>query len=811
MKFFRFLLALTVTITFVILLNSRIGQVPPLGRFMNPFKGFWQNAELENQTPELELSLSGLQDSVQVIFDEYLIPHIYAENLHDLYFTQGYVTAQHRLWQMEFQVLAAAGSVSEIIGKDALQFDRLQRRKGLVYAAKNAMQEIKKDSLSKMALDAYAKGVNHYINSLNYKQLPLEYKLLDYKPEKWTPLKTALLLKFMANDLSYSEKDLENTNALKIWGKDTFNLLFPEIPEGLDPVISKKNWNFQPEKIEKHEVKIPEQFAPIKEYTLHWNLFEQDNEIKGSNNWAISGSKTASGNPILANDPHLGLRLPSIWYIAHLNTPQMNVMGATLPGAPAVISGFSDSIAWGVTNAKRDVKDWYAIQFKNEDIRNQYAYDNKWLRTEKSIEKIIIRGAQDFTDTIIYTHYGPVVYDKYFKKSNIPQNFALRWTAHEPSNEMLAFIKLNLGDNYNDYVEALSHYQSPAQNFAFAAANGDIALWIQGKFVNKWPEQGKFLMDGSTSSQEWQGFIPQHHNAHIKNPERGFVSSANQYPVHPSYPYYVYDYRYENYRNKRINQRLKEMQNITFEDVMKLQNDNFSWKAYEALPFMLKILSNANLNTEEQRAFDELQKWNYMDAPEQKMPSVFDTWRKSLSALLWDDFATDSLALYTPDWHTTLNLMKTQPNLEFYDIINTPEKEVLSDLVTASFKETIQKLYSQKKENQNLNWGDFKPTLIQHLARLPSFSVSDISVGGNRNVVNANYGNHGVSWRLVVEMGDTIKAWGIYPGGQSGNPGSYYYSNMIKDWSKGEYIPLNFFNDRNTTLKKGLFTQTLKP
>ncbi|MTI30943.1 penicillin acylase family protein [Xanthovirga aplysinae] len=803
MKIVRLSLSLLFTLGLLILFSIKIGDVPPLGYFLNPFTGFWHNAETE-KGPELSsLKIDGLKDKVSIYYDEQLIPHIFATNDEDAYLAQGYVTAALRLWQMDFQTMAAAGRVSEIVGKKALDFDRLQRRKGMVYGAKNKIKSLNSHNESLMALEAYAKGVNAYIDNLFYRDLPLEYKLLGYRPEKWTPLKSSLLMMYMADDLSGEDKDLENTNVLKLLGKENFELLFPEVPKDLDPVIPKgTRWNFKPAPIKKEAIIIPEGYIS--------KIPTQPLENLASNNWAISPKKSANGSTILANDPHLSFNLPSIWFVLQLHSPEMNVFGASLPGAPGIIIGFNDSIAWGVTNAKRDVRDWYQIKFRDEH-KEQYAYDDKWLQSTKKIEEIKIRGENSFIDTVVYTHYGPVVYDEHFTGKLKQQNFALRWTAHDPSNELLSFKMLNKAQNYEDYLNALTHYQSPAQNFAFASANGDIAMGVQGKFVNKWPGQGKFLMDGSQSSQEWQGFIPQNHNANVKNPPRGYISSANQYPVDITYPYYIYDYIYENYRNRQINQRLNEMENISVEDMMLLQNDNFNLKASESLPLFLNLLDTNIISNPALENKQILEDWNYYNNADEKAPSIYGSWWRHLYASIWDEFDVDNLALYKPQAYNTIELMKKDPEHVFFDVLATPEVETLKDLLQDSFEKATDELTGWKKENEkDFEWGDYRKIRIQHLARLEPLSVYTRS-GGGKHIVNATQGHRGPSWRMIVKFGEELKAWGVYPGGQSGNPGSPFYANLVDKWSQGEYYPLQLLQVGDTAKMDFHFNQTLKP
>jgi penicillin amidase len=805
MKWFKFLLSLAITVALAYALNTKIGQAPPVGKFLDPFHGFWQNAEGKQVRLPENLALPGMKAPATIVYDQELIPHIFAENDDDLYFLQGYVTARHRLWQMEFQTHAAAGRIAELVGPQALDLDRNARRKGLVYAAHKAVEAMLSDQVSTNMLNAYSAGINAYIESLSPKDFPLEYKLLDYAPEPWSPFKSALLLKYMADMLSLGNNDFEFTNALRLFGREYFDLLYPDTHPEQDPVVNgTTTWDFEPLK--------PEAPAePLAPGLVQGPNLEKPYPGIGSNNWAVSGKKTASGNPILAGDPHLGLNLPSIWFALQMQAPGVNVMGATLPGSPNVIIGFNDSVAWSVTNAERDVVDWFKVEFEN-DAKTHYLVDGQPQPVERVIEEIKQRGAPSFFDTVIYTHWGPVWYDDQFKPENQQKHFALKWVAHEPSLETRAFYLLNRANNYTDYRHALDYYSCPAQNFAFISHSGDIALVIQGKFPLKWKEQGKFVLDGSQSASDWQGYIPSRHNVFTLNPERGFVSSANQFPFDSTYPYYGIGSHYEYYRNRRINRLLASMENITWEDMVKMQDDNLNLAAEEALPYFLAQLDPSKFSEDEKKAFALLSGWDYFDHPDVEAPAYWEEWWRLIGPMVWDEMKDRGVPLIRPDKFTTLKLLMTMPELKFMDIVGTPEKETATDLIRLSFRKMVAKLSDRQKEGKSLQWADYKATSALHLARIEALSVMDIRNGGNRGVVNATSERHGPSWRMVVELTPQgPRASGIYPGGQSGNPGSYYFSNMVDRWAEGKPNPLWFMQNPQDRQQSPLVIQSVKP
>ncbi|MCC6835848.1 MAG: penicillin acylase family protein [Cytophagales bacterium] len=806
MKYFKIGVSFSITIILIYALNRgwNFGSpIPPLGKFLDPFGGFWQNAETKTRPDEV-LTLTGLKEEVSIRYDSLLIPHVFAKNDDDLYLAQGYITAANRLWQMEFQTHAAAGRISEIIGNAALDYDRAQRRRGMVFAAENALKAMEADPIAAKMVNSYTQGINQYIQSLSYKDLPIEYKLLGYEPENWSSLKCALLLKNMALTLNSGDKDLEMTNALKLFDKALIDLVWPDNENVGDPIVDNPgNWNFTPVKIDSLPLALPDELVQVKP-------LEKSPPDVGSNNWAVSGTKTHNGAPILSNDPHLNLSLPSIWYIIHLQAPGVNVMGASLPGSPTVISGFNDSIAWGLTNAQRDLVDWYKIEFRDQSKR-EYKSDDTWKAARQVVERFRIKNGKDFYDTITFTHHGPVLYDETFKGDSEMKHFAVRWIAHDPSEEIITFFKLNRAKNHTDYMDALNHYASPAQNFVFASVTGDIAMRIQGRYPVRRKEEGKYILDGTLTRTEWQAFIPNEQNVMYKNPARGFVSSANQYPVDSTYPYYINATSYEAYRNRRINKLLAEMSDITPRDMMELQFDTYNLKAEESLPTFLSYLDTTQFTQSQKSGYSILKAWDYENTTDSQGASYYEAWWDALFPLVWDEIKNSKVALDNPTAYTTIKLIKEKPDLIFFDLADTPQKETAREIIQQAFVKGIDTIEKWKIEKgKDPRWADYKDTFVGHLLQgLPAFSYH-VQHGGNHDIVNASSRTHGPSWRMVVSLEKTgVRAWGVYPGGQSGNPGSPYYNNMLNTWATGNHYPFQFNADSN--LKSTLATLTLKP
>ena len=800
MRIVPFLITTAISAALVFTLNTRLTidgkEAPAFGSFLSPQHGFWQNAEPISENFKADLKFPQLNGKVDVYLDERLVPHIFAEQENDAYFVQGFLHAKFRLWQMEFQTHAAGGRLGEILGgRDAriLNFDRNMRRLGMVYAAEIALQEVNKDPVIKSQCDAYTAGVNSYIESLTESALPLEYKLIGYKPEKWTNLKTSLFLKYMSYDLAGRDDDFEMTNAKSYFSADDFIKLFPDIQDSLDPIIP-KGTVFEKQKV------FP--VAPANVDSAYLNNHDQaftesdkPDRDNGSNNWAVSGSKTKSGAPILCNDPHLGLNLPSLWYEVQISTPAFNAYGVSFPGAPGVIIGYNDSCAFGFTNGGRDVKDYFEIKFK-DDTREEYSFNGQWVKTIFRIDTIKIKNKSSFIDSVAYVQLGndkcPVMYDKTFSgnRSTNHKYYAVRWKAHDASNELKIFNMLNHAKNYADYSAAVTNLHTPGQNCLFACKNGDIAIRTQGEWPAKWKGQGDFVMPGYDTSYLWQGMIPQDEVPFQYNPERGFVSSGNQKPVDDNtYPYYL-GRDYPPYRGYIINKRLNAMTGITPQDMMALQTDNFDAGAAMAKPFIIANMKEHELSASEKKYFDILKAWDCSNEVGTAGPTVFDIFWKNFEQVVYDDeYAKAPKVIMRPFWSNLVDGILKDSAYKFLDNITTPPIETLADNITVALKKAVTELQKTEAAGK-LNWGKYKGTRINHLAKLAPFSRLDLPIGGGSRAINATKSDHGPSWRMVISLTAETEAYGVYPGGQSGNIGSKYYDSFVDQWAAGKYYSL---------------------
>ncbi|MEO1258176.1 MAG: penicillin acylase family protein [Bacteroidota bacterium] len=800
MKVLKFIVALLITGGLIYGLNNSFttggNTLPPLGHFFSPFTGFWQNAEsVESQLLE-SFEVAEMKDKVTIQFDERMVPHIFAENLDDAFFAQGYVEAAMRLWQMDLLSRVSSGRLSEAMGPSTLDTDKLMRRRGMLFAAKNSEKAWRKSDKTSRLVTAYERGVNAWIDQLEPKEYPLEFKLLNYQPERWSLLKSALVRQYMNLTLNLRENDVEATNALQVFGRENFNKLFPEKNPKQEPIIPPgTKWEFERAEEQEEETTVPEEAIGL----IRNPLTKTTSEHVGSNNWAVAGSKTMSGKPILCNDPHLQLSLPSIWFEIQIHTPEMNVYGVSIPGLPGVVIGFNENLAWGVTNVGTDVADWYKIDWTNKE-KTTYLLDGNITEANIVIEKYRVKGSPEVVlDTVRWTKWGPVVYES--EKSDW-KDLALRWLSHDEPNpdDFLAFIGLNSGKNYNDYRRALANYTFPAQNFVYADKHGDIAIAVNGRFPIKKQGQGPFVQNGNKTDNEWQGFIPMDHVPIVKNPSRGFVGSANQRSTDGTYPYYYNSAGFDDYRGRILNRALSQMDSIEAEDMMALQLFEYSIHAEEGLTVMIDLLQVEELTDREKRILNKLVNWGFSFDKDQVEPAIFKEWWDNYYKMTFDEIMVfkDSLPMLRPEAWRLIELSEKTPEDAFFDQKETTEIETATDIATLSFKKTCSEMADQLL-NPNFDWSSSKNTSIMHLTRIPAFSRMNLDIGGYRQALNAISEQHGPSWRMVVELGDEVKGWGVFPGGQSGNPGSKYYDNDVETWRTGSYNQLFFMKDASDT------------
>lgn len=755
----------------IMVLNRKVFTTPALGTFLNPFIGVVQSEKNSGVDKEITLGLNG---AVDVLFDDRSVPHIFADNQDDLFFVQGYVTASDRLWQMDFLSYASAGRLCEIFGEEFLNYDRNQRREGMLRSALNSLAFIEQDAETKNALDNYTAGVNACINALEFESFPLEYKLIGYSPEPWTNLKSVLIMKYMSALLSGYEEDVSATYMQMVLGAEEYDQLFASF------TINPDSMDFGIQRIM--------DTLPANNY-IDYSFLEAAPNITasnfnprlGSNSWAIAPEKSKSGSAMLATDPHLNLSLPAIWYELQLKSEDQNVYGYAIPGVPGIVIGYNENISWGLTNGSTDVRDYYKLELK--DDYSYYKYDGEWLATEMYIEEIKIRDEHSFFDTMFYAKQGVISSDFRFGNPDT-KGCALDWTLHDPSNEFLTFLKMNKAKEYSDFKEAIKHYQCPVQNFSYADVQGNIGMHHQGKIIEStWKNRGKFILDGSNSSQ-FDHLTIKKDLPFDYNPEKGYVYSANNNPYGVLDSVNIYGH-YAELRADKIDAILANKKNLTVDDMTAMQLDNTNRLAELAIPILLESMANS-----EHKYIKLLESWNYKYDADDELGLLFEQWWRLIQENTWDELLKYEHFNDFPKGLVLLDLIKNDPDNPYFDLLATDERETARDIIELSFNEVwyAPGIY--------YNWGSFNKVNLNHLSNIVQFSKLGIEQGGHPNALNAISTNWGPSLRMVVDMGERPKGYGIYAGGQSGNPASQEYDRFIGDWANGIYYELNFYENK---------------
>lgn len=806
-----------------LLLTVPLGPIPSLGEFLSPATGYLRNGRFAatKKSPQ-HIKLKSIRDNITITFDIRGVPHVVAGNDLDLAFGQGFATARDRLWQMELQTAATAGRVAEMLGEKAVNFDIRQRKLGFLNAAIEEVAHIQEhDKEQYQILVAYSDGVNAYISSLDPADYPVEYKLLGTAPEPWTPVKCALFHKQMSWTLTQSYDEFRLTNALQKYTPSELENLYPTYFYGSSPIL---DTNIA--QISSAPIPQPQQRQSAMAFDGILNLSETPPSRKpssegthGSNNWVMDGVHTQHGYPVLANDPHLDLKLPSIWYEIQLTAPGVNVYGVSLPGLPHVIIGFNEDVSWGITNAGSDVLDWYAMTLDTSGPAPQYKVDGQWKPAIVKKEKIKIKNGGELNIDVLYTDFGPIAQEFGLEKKNgntVSTPFAMKWTGSTPSNEFRVFHRINRSRSVRDLKNSLRTYSVPAQNFILADKTGSIGYVQAGLFPIRSGQFGRYVLDGSQSANDWREFIPFSHLPQTWSPDRGYIASANQQPTNtPSPGYSGGDWEFTSYlRGKRINNQLQEFTSngpTELDDLKALQNDVLALRAQALVPLFVGWARAEKSSAKIAQALDLLSGWNFELNKDSAEATIWSAWWDTFYEKLWEE-AFPAPNFKPPSEDRTMELLLGDTTGGWPQTSQIRPFNKIPELALESLRTALEqiKIFKEQKNSKNTfpAWGDFRGTAIPHLARLAGFGIEHLPTGGNGETVNATTNSHGPSWRMVVTWKDAQpQAWGIYPGGQSGHVGSDHYANMVESWSQGTLDKLLFMTQGK--LNPDLIQETL--
>ncbi|HSS95539.1 MAG TPA: penicillin acylase family protein, partial [Terriglobales bacterium] len=731
--------------------------------------------------PQLDgqINVSGLKSSVSITRDAHGVPTIEASNFDDLYFTQGYVTAQDRLWQMDGMRRFASGELSEILGPDFVEHDREQRVLGMRVAARKTLEVATPESRSHF--EAYARGVTAYIES-HRDHLPLEFRILHYQPKPWTPEDSALIGGQMIQDLThYSYRStLTREKILARLGPElTADLYVNTSIHDHPPTITHSSAGKPVSDDDDDDDSGPEDSVARNIQRL--DEVSEPSLLAGSNNWVVSGAHTVSGKPLLANDMHLGHQMPNLWYEAHLKSGAIDVVGVTLPGLPYVIVGHNQRIAWGFTNVGGTVEDVYIESF-NE--KGQFLTPDGWQDPIHRRETIHVKEQPDEVVDVVVTRHGPII------TSLIPgatRQIALRWTLYDGAH--VPFFAVNSAQNWEQLLNAFSQLDAPGQNVVYADVDGNIGYHTTGKIPIRTSGDGSLPADGSNNAHEWKGYIPFDKLPSVYNPPSGIIATANARVTPDKYPYSISSGWEAPWRTDRIYQVLESGKKFSAADMLALQTDIYSsFDQFAAERFVSRVDHARNISTRVKQAADIMRGWDGRMTADSAAPTLAVKARRELiTILLKSKLGPAPGVRYSWGMQSVWleNILRDQPKRWL------PEKFTGYDDLFAAAVEAAVDLPDAPQNLHEWKWGAVNAVEIQnpvlgHIPLLQRWAGPGIQPqSGSGYSVKAVTRSHGPSERITDDLSNLDLSTMNIVTGQSGNFMSPHYMDQWKAWYEG--------------------------
>jgi penicillin G amidase len=747
----------------------------------------WQGQRWEAQI-EGTVEIRGLQKPVEILRDRWGVPHIYAQNDHDLFFAQGFVHAQDRLWQMELNRRLSSGRLSEIFGETTLDTDRATRTLGF---RRLGVQDLENSSETVRGLmAAYAHGVNALIDA-ERDRLPVEFMLLRFQPESWTPEDTmtwARLVFWQMSRAWYGE--IIRAQVIKAVGEEHAKELNISYPEE-NPVALPKG-------IEFNQIDLPD----LSDSPLERNW--------GSNAWAVSGQKTQTGFPFVCNDMHLPVFVPSTWYQNHLVSDKIHVTGVSMPGIPMVLGGHNDRIAWGITLAYTDCEDLYIEKF-DPDISDRYLYQGKWLQAETIIEEIRVNGwDQPHQEEVILTHHGPVISGVI---GHDEQKFSLQSMSLRPTRTGEALLALNQAAGWDEFVGAMALIDAPQLNIVYGDVHGNTGYWVTGKVPIRAKGCGLLPSIGWTGEFEWAGEVPFEEMPHAFNPAQGYIVSANHRIVPDDYPHYIGSDFMNGYRARRIVDMIEEQEQLAARDFTAMQMDVTSLPG-QAFVRLLNGFESQDVDT--QLALKYLRAWDGQLTTTTIGGTLYEVAFQYLIRSILEPKLGKTLTDHAMGWGWSPVLYPShefngRDTIAILRLLQYPHSWWLRTsggrdfLLDKALREAVQWLRQELGEDSNQwQWGRIHQMEYAHpLGRQEpldyAFNRGPYPVGGDSDTPHQTgfsaaepYQNNlaSPSMRFIMDLSDFSQSLAITPMGQSGQVGTRHYDDLIDLYLKGEYHPM---------------------
>ncbi len=794
--------ALFVTAALLYGLHTSWSGIPPLGTLLDPADGLYRTARHAVPPDSVELHLPALDEPVTVIRDARDVPHIFAASDRDAIIALGYVTAQDRLFQIDFLPRVASGRLAEAFGEGSVSADRFLRQTGMDWGARKNLERIREDpGIEWSLIQWYGAGVNAYLDRLAPADLPLEFRLRGYQPDRYTPMQALRVLQYMTYDLSYSTDDADYAALQRRLDPSAYELLYPRHPRMFVPIIPPEEQGVTASDPAtalpsegKRSASVNEALAVLQQRDMQLAALggtqaEGFRSGKGSNNWAVSGTRSTTGAPLLANDMHLSLTLPAIWYEAHLVTPTMNTYGVSVPGAPMLIQAYNEHLGWGFTNTGADQIDHLALELDSAGKR--YRFDGGWHALRAVADTIHINGAASVIDTLYYSHQGPVQFNR---QDSTTGALALRWVAHEPSRTLKALWQMNHATTLAEFEVALESWDTPMQNIVYADTAGTIAIRSTGYLPTRRSGHGMGLLDGTTDAFEWTGRVPFDELPYARNPAQGYLASANQKPTSQDYPHYLgHDWR-DGYRSLRIDSLFRAKERHSVADMRAYQADVHAVQRDLFVPLFDRV-DTLSARADSLRSW--LRRWDGATTVDRFEPLLLDELMTTLRRLTWDEPAFDGMP--APEDAQIRHLLRRQPESPWLDVQATAEREGAPDLLRQVLETTTDTLAARYGWGpEHWRWGDHHQIVFRHLTQstalrplwrgpmeYPGFEAT-LSPARDRMTT------HSASWRVIVDFSTAPPSgYGIYPGGQSGDPlHPEHYDRFIRPYVDFEYNPL---------------------
>jgi penicillin amidase len=782
--------------------------------------------------PQLDgpISLLGLQKEVTVERDNWGVPHIRASSLADAVEAQGYVMAQDRLWQLDLMRRASRGQLSEIVGPLALKSDKQFRTFGFSRAADRDFAAMDKDSRALM--EAYARGVNVFIEQ-HQNSLPLEFTLLKYKPQPWQPTDSLVIAGYMYQTLTDTwERELDRAKVEARVDADRSKDLFaadapmdhfvigdPDVPNDgsqaskSDPDDEDDDDDMPTDTVLKAKAaqgnagtaRTPETFADITSAlwpSIEGYLEETQSEIRqglGSNNWVVSGSHTAAGKPLLANDTHLELSIPPIWYEIHLTAPGFNAKGFTLPGAPLIVIGHNDQIAWGFTNNGADVQDLYIEKF-NPAAPDEYRVNEKWVKAQVFDEPIRIKGQPDEHLKVVVTRHGPVVHQEGGRA------YALRWTALEPGGLGNTYNWLCKANNWREFRDIMKTVWGPGQNALYADVEGNIGYIMAARVPIRKKGHGEVPVPGDTDDYEWTGYIPFDRLPQALNPDSGLIVTANARVVGPNYKAYLTDRWEEPYRTARIYDLLHDKTDLRPIDMLKVETDTYSYPhAFLADQMSAAARKVHPKDPRAQQFVNALKDWNGIADADSSVVAFIVMARRAALDLILEPYLGKDTNLYT--WRSTAFLQKVLTDRPPKWL--PPAYKNYDELLAATADRAVTMLAEQTRSERvnDWQWRELNSLEMLHPIGREGFlkhllSITGKPQSGTGYSVRAATKRHGPSMRFIANLANWDDSILLLPAGESGQIGSGHYTDQFSYWYEGKPIVAPFSDAAEAKTRK---------